>query len=243
WGLPEAQPLKDSITRYRPDISSEGLEELFFQLYLFYFQTVKQVLGESEPPLWLQRYREELKRLRLRLNPITIPPQTVHVWPWSSSMAIYGGAFRPNCIEPIDLGAELYNRRRRKKRFKVNILEADDTVLGFIYTKGALLDGARVLILGMEPRATWRFSPKKLLAAVIEKYAVIAAEAGYEKLLFCSEEDQKHRLVDITDNRDLMEAVRSAVREGQLRLWKSRQKLKGPVIDGNNFFVIWEREK
>jgi len=114
--------------------------------------------------------------------------------------------------------------------FQLLRMVSEGRLRGLVYVQKAALDGKEVLILGLQPRASWAIDHRDLLRAVEREFSRVAEAKGYDAVLLMADENQQSNRADMLE----------AIRERAYPRKNFRQKVSGAVFEGREFQVLWE---
>lgn len=229
WHRLEGSPLAARISALRGrELSSKALGEGLQALEEFYRDAVAETFGAlglqaAEIPALRRQSRllaAELARMRREEG----APVEVEFLPSKTEADRFFAFVSEDC-----------NTERQRAIFRPDFqllrMVSEGRLRGLVYVQKASLDGKKVLVLGLQPRASWAIDHRDLLRAVEREFSRVAEAKGYDAVLLMADENQQSNRADMLE----------AIRERAYPRKSFRQKVSGAVFEGREFQVLWER--
>lgn len=229
WHRLEGSPLAARISALRGrDLSSKALGEGLKALEEFYRDAVTETFGalglKAEEIPALRRQSRLLAAELARMRREEGAPVEVEFLSSKTEADRFFAFVSEDC-----------NTERQRAIFRPDFqllrMVSDGRLRGLVYVQKAALDGKEVLVLGLQPRASWAIDHRDLLRAVEREFSRVAEAKGYDAVLLMADENQQSNRADMLE----------AIRERAYPRKSFRQKVSGAVFEGREFQVLWER--
>ncbi len=229
WHRLEGSALATRVSALRGrELSSKALGEGLKALEEFYRDSVAETFGalglKAEEIPALRRQRQLLAAELARMRRVEGAPVEVEFLPSKTEADRFFAFVSEDC-----------NTERQRAIFRPDFqlvrMVSEGRLRGLVYAQKKTLDGKEVLVLGLQPRASWAIDHRDLLRAVEREFARVAEATGYDAVLLMADENQQSNRADMLE----------AIRERAYPLRSFRQKVSGAVFEGREFQVLWER--